>query len=104
MAGSPLPHEVLALTRSGRGRPAAFSALAQAGRLDIFRLLLTRVPEGITSGEIADALSLRHNVVSSQLRLLVRAGLATVRHEQGAVRFRARLDTLRSLFDLGADT
>lgn len=102
MAGR-LPFGEIPLALNGRGRPAAFAALAQANRLEIFRALLADIPEGATSGEIAHRLSLRHNVVSSQLRLLVRAGLVTVRHEHGAVRFHARLDSLRSIFDFGAD-
>lgn len=104
MAGSRLPHEVIALTRGGRGRPAAFAALAQASRLDIFRLLVRCVPDGATSGEVARRLSFRHNVVSSQLRVLVRAGLVTVRQERGAVQFHAKPDAQRILFDLRADS
>jgi DNA-binding transcriptional ArsR family regulator len=98
-----LPYGEIALALNGRGRPAAFAALAQANRLEIFRRLLADVPTGATSADIAKRLSLRHNVVSSQLRLLVRAGLVTVRHERGSVRFHARLDSLHSLFDFGVD-
>ena len=102
MAGR-LPYGEISLRLNGRGRPAAFAALAQANRLEIFRLLLADVPDGATSADIAHQLCLRHNVVSSQLRLLVRAGLVTVRHERGSVRFHARLDSLRSLFDFAGD-
>ena len=102
MAGR-LPFGETPLALNGRGRPAAFAALAQGNRLEIFRVLLAEVPDGATSSDIAGRLALRHNVVSSQLRLLVRAGLVTVRHERGSVRFHARLDSLRSLFDLSSD-
>jgi DNA-binding transcriptional ArsR family regulator len=61
------------------------------------------MPDGATSGEVARWLSLRHNVVSGQLRVLVRAGLVTVRQERGAVHFHARPEAMRVLFDLAAD-
>lgn len=83
-----------------RGRVPAFAALAQAGRLDIFRLLINLEPGGASSGEIARCLRLRHNVVSRQLRSLVSSGLVSARAERGEVRFSARLEALGALFDL----
>lgn len=48
-------------------------------------------------------LSLRHNLVSSQLRILVCAGLVTARQENGAVQFRPQRAMLKALFDFSTD-
>ena len=51
------------------------SALAQDGRLAVFRLLVQAGPDGIAAGEIAQTLSLPPNTLSAQLSILTNAGL-----------------------------
>ena len=51
------------------------SALAQAGRLAVFRLLVKAGPDGIAAGEIAQSLSVPANTLSAQLTILANAGL-----------------------------
>ncbi len=53
----------------------AFSALGHDGRLAIFRLLMRHAPHGVRAGEIATALDMRPNTLSSNLGLLETAGL-----------------------------
>ena len=53
----------------------AFSALGHDGRLAIFRLLMRHAPHGVRAGEIAAALDMRPNTLSSNLGLLETAGL-----------------------------
>lgn len=53
----------------------ALSALAQRSRLEVFRLLVRRGPDGMPAGEIADALSVPPNTMSAHLAILSQAGL-----------------------------
>ena len=54
----------------------ALSALAQTTRLDTFRLLVTREPEGIAAGELARLIAVPQNTMSTHLSILARAGLS----------------------------
>jgi ArsR family transcriptional regulator, arsenate/arsenite/antimonite-responsive transcriptional repressor len=73
------------------------SALAQPGRLAVFRLLVRSGPEGIPAGEIAAALGLAPNTLSSQLAILVQAGLLSSAREGRVIRYAARPDALSEL-------
>ena len=53
----------------------AFSALGHDGRLAVFRLLMRHAPHGVRAGEIASALDMRPNTLSTNLGLLEDAGL-----------------------------
>jgi len=53
----------------------AFSALGHDGRLAVFRLLMRHAPHGIRAGEIAAALNMRPNTLSTNLALLEDSGL-----------------------------
>ena len=53
----------------------ALAALAQSTRLDVFRLLVKHEPEGLAAGDIAKALAVPQNTMSSHLAILSRAGL-----------------------------
>ncbi|MBC3940626.1 helix-turn-helix transcriptional regulator [Sphingomonas albertensis] len=55
----------------------AFAALAQATRLGTLQLLVGRDGRSVRAGEIADALSIPTNTMSSHLAILGRAGLVT---------------------------
>ena len=53
----------------------ALSALAQASRLQVFRLLVRNGPDGLAAGDIAYKLAISHNTLSTHLAILTRAGL-----------------------------
>lgn len=76
---------------------AALAALAQPTRLDAFRLLVKRGADGVAAGEIARALSVPHNTLSTHLATLVRAGLIEARRESQSLIYTARLDGFREL-------
>ena len=63
----------------------AFSALGHAGRLSVFRLLMRHAPHGVRAGDIAAALNIRPNTLSSNLRLLEDAQLVTSRRDGRAI-------------------
>lgn len=46
---------------------AAFAALAQPTRLDVFRLLMEREPDGLPAGEVARQMVVPHNTMSTHL-------------------------------------
>lgn len=76
---------------------AALSALAQETRLEVFRLLVRAGPGGMLAGEIAEALSVRQNTLSTNLSILQGAGLLGRRREGRAIRYSADLDGMRGL-------
>jgi DNA-binding transcriptional ArsR family regulator len=76
---------------------AALAALAQATRLDVFRLLVRHEPEGLPAGEIARELATPHNTMSSHLAILSRAGLVRGERHSRSVVYRADLDRLREV-------
>src|SRR3984893_8226739 len=58
---------------------AALGALAQGTRLELFRLLVARGPEGLSAGIIAERLGVMPSSLSFHLQQLVHAGLITQR-------------------------
>ena len=75
---------------------AAFAALAQTTRLDTFRLLVAREPDGVPAGELARLMAVPQNTMSAQ-KALYWSGLP----EPGGLRPKAgrcRLNTLRTCF------
>jgi len=58
---------------------AALGALAQETRLELFRLLVARGPEGLAAGVIAEKLGVMPSSLSFHLQQLVHAGLITQR-------------------------
>ncbi|MDC0736703.1 helix-turn-helix domain-containing protein [Cognatishimia sp. SS12] len=75
----------------------AFSALSQASRLEAFRLLVQAGEAGMLAGEIADALDARQNTMSSNLAILLGAGLVRNMREGRAIRYFANMDGLSGL-------
>jgi DNA-binding transcriptional ArsR family regulator len=55
----------------------ALAALAQATRLQVFRLLVWQGPIGMTAGAIAETLGVAPSTLSPHLAQLERAGLAS---------------------------
>src|SRR5437763_17122930 len=58
---------------------SALAGLAQEARLDLFRLLVARGPEGLPAGVIAERLGVAPSSLSFHLQQLVHAGLITQR-------------------------
>jgi ArsR family transcriptional regulator len=75
----------------------ALAALAQGTRLEAFRLLVSRDPEGLAAGEIARKLAVPHNTMSTHLAVLVRAGLIEAERRSQSLIYRARLDRFRDI-------
>lgn len=73
------------------------AALAQATRLEIFRLLLKHEPVGLTAGVIADTVGTRHNTISTHLAILVRAGLLRSLRDGRTIVYRADIEGMQSL-------
>lgn len=75
----------------------AFSALASPSRLAIYRLLVKAGPDGMRSGDIAEAIAAPANTTSSHLAVLSRAGLASSRRDSRAIYYAADYDQMRDL-------
>src|SRR5689334_3353310 len=75
----------------------ALAALAQSTRLDVFRLLVTKEPDGLAAGEIAKALAVPQNTMSAHLSVLARAGLVTSRRISRSIVYRADLARLQAV-------
>lgn len=76
---------------------SAFEALGQPTRLAVFRLLVQTGAEGLAAGEIALALDLRPNTLSSHLSILSQAGLITAARQGRSIRYSADMQGLRAL-------
>ena len=75
----------------------ALAALAQPTRLDVFRLLVKHEPEGLAAGDIAKALAVPQNIMSSHLSILSRAGLVSARRFSRSIVYRADLTRLQAV-------
>lgn len=76
---------------------SAFSALAQPTRLGVFQFLMGREPEGVPAGDIARALAVPHNTMSTHLAVLTRAGLIEAERQSRVIRYRARPAAIQAL-------
>ena len=76
---------------------ASLSALAQESRLRVFRLLVECGEDGIAAGEIARALGIPHNTLSSHLGLLSQAGLVQSRRDGRSIIYAVDLAGMRAL-------
>jgi ArsR family transcriptional regulator, arsenate/arsenite/antimonite-responsive transcriptional repressor len=75
----------------------ALAALAQSTRLDVFRLLARHEPEGLPAGDIAKALAVPQNTMSSHLAILSRAGLISAQRFSRSIVYRADLVRFQSV-------
>jgi DNA-binding transcriptional ArsR family regulator len=76
---------------------AALAALAQPTRLETFRLLVRREPEGINAGEIARLVGVPQNTMSAHLAVLARCGLVTGERASRSITYRAELPRFREI-------
>lgn len=75
----------------------AFAALSQPTRLDTFRLLVAREPDGVAAGELARLAGVPQNTMSAHLAILARAGLIKGERQSRSIIYRADLAQLRAL-------
>jgi len=75
----------------------ALAALAQSTRLDVFRLLVKHEPQGLAAGDIAKALAVPQNTMSSHLAILSRAGLVSAQRFSRSIVYRADLTQFGSV-------
>jgi ArsR family transcriptional regulator, arsenate/arsenite/antimonite-responsive transcriptional repressor len=76
---------------------AALGALAQETRLELFRLLVARGPEGLPAGVIAEKLGVMPSSLSFHLQQLVHAGLITQRRLSRQLIYSAEYGTMNEL-------
>jgi DNA-binding transcriptional ArsR family regulator len=72
----------------------SLAALAQPTRLDVFRLLVKHEPKGLAAGDIAKAVAVPQNTMSSHLAVLSRARLVSARRFSRSIVYRADLARL----------
>jgi ArsR family transcriptional regulator, arsenate/arsenite/antimonite-responsive transcriptional repressor len=75
----------------------ALAALAQSTRLETFRVLVRHQPEGLPAGDIARALAIPHNTMSTHLNILARARLVSSERRSRLIVYRAEMQRLREL-------
>ena len=76
---------------------AALGALAQESRLDIFRMLVQKGPDGVAAGKIARKLDLPAPTLSFHLVQLRHAGLVSARRHSRSISYAANYATMNSL-------
>ena len=75
----------------------ALGSLSQETRLRLFRKLVRRGPDGLTAGEIADALGVPAPTLSFHLAHLTRAGLLQFRRDGRSLTYSVNQDGMRGL-------
>ena len=75
----------------------ALAALAQSTRLEVFRLLVKHEPEGLAAGDIARAIAVPQNTMSSHLSVLSRAGLVSAQRFGRSIVYRADMTRLQDV-------
>ena len=75
----------------------ALAALSQATRLQTFRLLVRREPDGVAAGELARELGVPQNTLSAHLSVLANAGLISGERRSRSIVYRADLARFRNV-------
>jgi predicted transcriptional regulator len=75
----------------------ALAALAQTHRLQIFRLLVVKGPEGLTPALLGQALGLAANTLSFHLKELLHADLITQERVGRNLVYRAQFEQMNAL-------
>lgn len=75
----------------------ALAALAHAGRLDVFRMLVRAGPEGMAAGDIARATGSPQSSLSANLTILANAGLVSSQRDGRWIIYRAGYARMRGL-------
>ena len=93
-------HFIPAVIAAPLSAPHALSALAALGqptRLEIFRLLMRKEPEGLAATAIAETIGCPHNTLSTHVSILARAGLVRGTRVGRSIIYRAGVDGMRAL-------
>jgi len=81
----------------------ALTALSQAHRLGIFRLLVQQGPEELAAGSIAERMDMAGATLSFHLKELAHAGLVSVRHDGRHRYYRANYAAMNALMNYLTD-
>jgi ArsR family transcriptional regulator len=73
------------------------AALAQPTRLEAFRRLVEREPNGLPAGELARLLAVPQNTLSAHLSVLARAGLVAGARNSRTIVYRPKLERIQGL-------
>lgn len=73
------------------------SAIAQDGRLELFRLLVEAGPDGMAAGDIARSMKVPPNTASAQLLVLSNAGLVRARRDGRSIIYAINFEAMRDL-------
>jgi len=76
---------------------ACLSALAHAGRLEVFRMLVQAGVMGMAAGDIARRQGVPPNSLSANLAVLAHAGLVRSRRQGRSIIYTAEYDRMREL-------
>lgn len=76
---------------------ASLAAIAHPTRLATFRLLVRHEPDGLSTGQLVDAVGLTQSTFSTHLAVLVKAGLVMPEKRGRQMIQRANIDALRAL-------
>jgi len=79
------------------------AALANGCRLEIFRRLVARYPQGMAAGEIGEALDCPASTLSFHLAHLTRAGLIEQRREGRSIIYSVSMDRIAGLMGFLVD-
>lgn len=74
-----------------------FESLSSGVRMDVFRVLVKKGPEGMVAGEISTTLEIPPTNLSFHLKALTQARLVTVEQEGRFQRYRANLSLMLDL-------
>jgi len=80
-----------------RGAVEALAALAQASRLQVYRLLVQAGPEGLAASELAGRLGIPPNTLSFHLKNLSHADLVLARPEGRFIYYSANYEQMNTL-------
>ena len=75
----------------------ALGAMAQTTRLETFRLLVKHEPAGVPVGDLARAIGVPQNTMSTHLRILANAGLIVGERRSRSIVYRADLTKFQEL-------
>lgn len=73
------------------------SALGQATRLEAFRLLVAKEPDGMAAGGLAELLDVPQNTLSAHFNVLMRAKLVKRERRSRQIVYRANLERFREI-------
>ena len=76
---------------------AALAALGQSTRLEIFKLLMRREPEGLSAGALAEQIGCQQNTLSAHLSILARSGLVRGTRDGRFIIYHANVEGMRAL-------